>query len=284
MSTTIVQVMRDGSVLIQGTSATPRLDVRLLIQHVLKCTPEFCITHESDTITDTQYQHIMQLVQSRQRGKPISKIIGHKEFYSHQFKTSIDVLDPRPDSEILIDAVQKYYPDKLRSLDIIELGVGSGCLILTLLNHYAHAHGFGCDISDAALKMTSCNAIAYNLESRLSIMHSHWFDTIEHQFDIIISNPPYIKTADIDYLSIDVKDYDPRIALDGGQDGLDCYRAIAAQVKAHLKPHGHVFLEIGSGQHDDVSRIMQENQLMTLEWLADLSGIKRCGVFKAVDS
>ena len=220
---------------------------------------------------ETQLQNFIQRANA---GEPIAKIIGYKGFWKHEFMVSKDVLDPRPDSETLIEAVLECFPDKQAPLHILDLGTGSGCLIISLLNEYKNADGVAVDISEKALAIAKQNATGLPIDFIQADMHS-LPDNIG-KFDIIISNPPYIPSADINQLDNAVKNYDPHLALDGGTDGLDFYRAIA---QIQLSPA--LFVEIGQGQENDVISIMQQHGWTHHKSWKDLGSITRVLAFKA---
>jgi len=221
-------------------------------------------------------------IKRRQTGEPVAKIIGSKGFWNLELKVSKDTLDPRPDSETIISAVLENYPDKTEPLRILDLGTGSGCLLLALLNEYKNATGVGMDASMPALQIAQQNIDKYaptraKLICRSWDMISWWRDL--GGFDVIVCNPPYIPTNDIKRLDKDVKDFDPFQALDGGFDGLDEYRALATSVPEVLKQHGMVFFEIGQGQYADVTDIMQAKKLQLRGFYYDLGNVLRVLVF-----
>jgi release factor glutamine methyltransferase len=219
-------------------------------------------------------------LQRRIKGEPISHIIGKREFYSLDFKVNSHVLDPRPDSEILIEEIIKLIPNFDNSIEILELGVGSGCLILTILNNISNATGIAIDINPKSIAIAKENAKNLNLEDRINFIHSDWFSNLSSQkFDIIISNPPYIKKNDIANLQKEVKDFEPIIALDGGDDGLDCYRKIADDISNFLKDNAFLILEIGQNMEDDIIDIFKENGLKFIKYAKDLNAIIRCLIF-----
>jgi release factor glutamine methyltransferase len=219
-------------------------------------------------------------LQRRIKGEPISHIIGKREFYSLDFKVNSDVLDPRPDSEILIEEILKLTPNFNHAIKILELGVGSGCLILTILNHISNATGTAIDINPKSIAIASENANNLNLKDRINFIHSDWFNNLpSEKFDIIISNPPYIKKSEIANLQKEVRDFEPIIALDGGGDGLDCYRKIANDVSDFLKDNAFLILEIGQNMENDIIDIFEENGLKFVKYAKDLNAIIRCLIF-----
>ena len=244
---------------LKEVSDTPRLDARLLME---------------------SGGDIEEKIARRLRHEPVSKIIGKKGFWKSEFITSTDVLDPRPDSETLVNAVLNYFPDKNKPYRILDIGVGSGCLLFSLLDEYPNATGIGVDISPKALAIAE-----QNRKGRLATLlqkdfyQADWIRDLG-MFDIIVSNPPYIPTEDIQKLSPDVRLFDPLSALDGGKDGLDAYRALAPKLSAILKNKGSVFLEIGQGQEKDVSDIFMNAGFGLIQIVPDLGGVNRILVFQ----
>ncbi len=218
-------------------------------------------------------EEFSSFVKRRLAGEPVAKIIGKKGFWKGDFIVSKDVLDPRPDSETLIEAVLGKFSDKEETLRILDLGTGSGCLILSLLGEYKSAAGVGIDISEKAIEIAKKNA---HTERVQFIQHDMTKDLSDlGKFDIMISNPPYIPTAEIQTLDKDVKDYDPLIALNGGTDGLDFYRALAKQ---HLAPH--LFIEIGKDQEKQIIPLFETEGWQFVQSWKDLGGITRVLYFK----
>ena len=220
----------------------------------------------------------MDLVIRRSNHEPVAKIIGYKEFFGLKFKTTKDTLDPRADSETLIEAVLQEFPDKQSKVSILDLGTGTGCLLLTLLDQYPNATGYGVDISVQALEIARENADSLKLASRCDFIESDFanFESVAKEgFDIIISNPPYIAIDD-DRVNQDAFKHDPRLALFAGEDGLAAYRVISPSIKKHIKPTGKFFLEIGMGQEHDISRIFKRENLVISESYRDIQGITRC--------
>ena len=239
----------------------PALEARLLLQK----------THNKATLT--------RYVARRLNGEPVSKILHRKGFYKRDFYTSQDVLDPRPDSETLVEAVLANHPDRTQALTILDLGTGSGCLLLSLLDEYPHAKGVGIDSSDRALKVARKNA---GKGSRARFLHQDWRRLSRKlgTFDIIVSNPPYIPTADIAHLDKEVKNYDPLCALDGGKDGLDAYKDLAAILPTLCHTQTDIYFEIGKGQQAQVKKIMARNGFHCVRAYQDLGHIIRVLQFK----
>ena len=223
--------------------------------------------------------HLLEWIERRLKHEPIFKIIGRRGFWKDEFITSRDVLDPRPDSEVIIEAVLKNFSNKGKDYRILDIGTGSGCLLYSLLDEYPIARGVGIDVSQEAL-----NVAEKNRKQRKALLYQRdflkpgWVSDLG-LFDIIVSNPPYIPTKDIETLTPEVRLYDPILALDGGADGLDAYRALARDTGKILKPEGLLFLEIGIGQREAIIRLFQEKGWKAKEIVRDLGQIERVLVF-----
>jgi release factor glutamine methyltransferase len=262
-----------------GHVDAPQLDARLLLQHAAGVTHEQLVADPQMEIGDDVAVQFEVLVDRRVNSEPVSRIIGTRNFYGRDFSVTPAVLDPRGDTEVLIEACLSRMPEGMAQ-GILDLGTGSGIIAVTLLAERPLATGVAVDTSQSALEVAHSNAHMHGVEARLSFEESDWFGAITRSFDIITSNPPYIEAADIAFLARDVKDFDPRLALDGGDDGLICYRAIARGVQQHLADNGRVIVEIGAGQRDDVTMIFAESSLVLEECLRDLAGHDRCLVFR----
>ncbi len=264
------------------------LDCRLLLSKSLNIS-RTVYNHETIEISEKEIRTFKNFVEERLTGKPVSRIINKKNFWKKEFKLNEATLDPRPDSEVLIDAVLKHYTDKSQPLKILDLGAGSGCLGLSILDEYHNSEVSFFDTSKKSLEIVKLNASNFGLLERSKFIHSDWtvedWDTKllktenEIKFDILISNPPYIPTEDIKNLQKEVKNYDPFIALDGGKDGLDAYKFILPKLKKIIHNNGKIFFEIGKDQENLVSSKAKEYGLLTIELMTDLSGVNRVIVF-----
>lgn len=252
---------------------------RLLLSYILERPIEFIIGHPEFEITSKVYQDFMTLIKRRTLGEPPSKIMGRREFWSRMFYVDAHVLDPRPDSETLIEAVEFFLPTLKTPETVLELGVGSGCLLLTLLLNHTTLAGYGVDKSRQALQCTLRNAHQHQLHERVHLIQGDWGSAFHGAFDLIISNPPYIPSKDIKNLDPELA-YDPLMALDGGADGLVCYQVLSQQLKNLVHSNTLIFFEIGMGQHPDVERLMTQQGFKCLKWFKDLSGLERVGVFQ----
>lgn len=270
-------------------SATPMLDLRVLRAHA-----------KGDEGMLAQY------IARRNAGEPIAHIVGTKGFWTLDLQVTRDVLTPRPDSETILDTLLQLRPDKKAALKILDLGTGSGCLILSALSEYENAVGDAVDISEAALNVARNNAkkVASSVKrrafsghpersegshdvsgdssalpqnDRVVFYHGSWCEPLPagKKYDVILTNPPYIPTEDIASLAVDVKNFEPHLALDGGKDGLECYRTLAKQIHLRMVNQAIALIEVGAGQAHEVAAIMQQSGLAVLTTKNDLAGIAR---------
>lgn len=227
---------------------------------------------------------LIEVLNRRRQGEPLSKILGEKGFYKHIFKTDKTVLDPRPDSEVLVEGVLQCFSNRSAPLNILDIGTGSGCLIISLLSEYRASVGVALDKSIEALKIARYNAQSLIPQGNISFLQrdfmcAGWTEGLG-LFDIIVSNPPYIKTSEIEQLDRAVRLYDPLLALDGGADGLRAYQALASDCAALLKQGGKIFFEIGQGQENDVTALMERYGFTLVRHLKDYGGIIRVLIFE----
>ena len=252
--------------------ANAALEARLLAAHAWGMSHEALIL-EGDAAREPSA--FTALVERRLNAEPVAQIVGSRDFWKDTFTVTRDVLTPRADSETMLETLLRLRPDTDAVYRLLDLGTGSGCLILSALREYPQACGVGVDVSPAALKIAAHNAAALGMEKRCTMQHGHWCDTLEGQFDIILSNPPYIPTAEITGLDADVRLHEPHQALDGGLDGLDDYRRIAQQVTRHALPGSLLLFEVGMGQAEDVAAIAVAAGWKLLTITKDLAGIAR---------
>jgi release factor glutamine methyltransferase len=253
---------------------TPSLDARLFLQHATGLSHAELIAGDDLVVNAEVALAFEALVARRAAYEPVSRILGSREFYGRKFRVTPDVLDPRADTETIVDSCLKLKPRR-----ILDLGTGSGILAVTLLAEILEATGVAVDVSPPALAIARMNAETLEVADRLQFIESNWFSKVEGRFDLIVSNPPYIPAADVSTLDVEVRDHDPHLALAGGRDGLECYRAIALGAEQHLAVHGHVAVEIGAGQAGDVTAIFAGAGFKLVEQAADLGGHIRCLVF-----
>ena len=258
-----------------GGIASAELDARLLIAAAADI-DDIALIADPDMLVPAEALAVLEgFVGRRLSGEPVSRILGAREFWGLSFSLNGQTLDPRPDSETLIEAVLRHVPDKNASLKLLDLGTGTGCLLLALLSELPNAQGCGVDYAPEAIEAAVANADQLALASRATFTVGDWGDGLSGPFDLVISNPPYIPSADIETLSPEVRLHDPMKALDGGDDGLAAYRAIAPETARLLAPTGCAFWELGIDQVDDVSLIAQSAGLDILGANPDLAGIPR---------
>jgi release factor glutamine methyltransferase len=263
---------------------TPDLDARLLLAHVLHIDQLRLVTAPETLLSTTQLDALERAAGRRLAHEPVSRIIGERWFYGRPYRITSATLDPRPDSETLIDAVLAHVRlnDLQQSpLRLLDIGTGTGCLLLTLLAELPAATGVGSDLSAAALAVAQLNADRLGIASnRVKWTRGDGFTPITGIFNVILSNPPYIPSREIAGLAPDVRNYDPRLALDGGPDGLNPYREFSKQACKYIdKTGGYLIYEIGAGQHDAVADLLHQApwpQPVTIETFSDLGGIVRC--------
>ena len=258
---------------------TSKLDVKILLSYLLNIDSKELIMYFNQHIEQKFINSFNQLLKRRLNREPIANIVNKKSFWSYDFFVNENVLTPRNDSEILIEAVLSNYNNMQEGLKILDLGTGSGCLVLSLLKMYKYASGLAVDISEKALKVAKQNAENLKINN-IKFLKNNWNDNIEEKFDIIISNPPYIPTKEIKELEPEVNKFNPLLALDGGEDGLNCYRYLAKSLEKNLKENTKIFLEIGKNQEKDIEKIFNENGYELLKMYKDLAEINRILCFK----
>ena len=256
---------------LQGAGVeAPMRDARLLAAHALGIAPDRLTLALGDPVPPAAAEAFRLAVSRRAAREPVSHITGRRAFWGRDFAVSSDVLDPRPETETLIAAALER---DFRT--VLDLGTGSGCILLTLLAERPDATGTGCDVSDRALAVAQDNAARFGLAGRAGFLRSDWFSAVAGRFDLIVSNPPYIAEAEIAALAPEVRLWEPRAALTPGGDGLDAYRAIAAGAAAHLAPGGALLVEIGPTQAEAVGAILRAGGFARQAIRRDLDGRDR---------
>lgn len=248
----------------------PARDARLLLAHAAQVDAARVTLIAPEDIAPEIEERYDQLVALRAVRVPVSHLIGARAFYGRQFRISGDVLDPRPETESLIEAALSEDFGR-----VLDLGTGSGCILVTLLAEQPEAVGVGIDVSDAACLQASANAVAHAVADRAEVLRSDWMEAVEGRFDLIVSNPPYIAVDEMDQLSPEVRNHEPRLALTDEGDGLSVYRLIAAQAGGYLTPQGRVICEIGHQQGDAVQSIFKAEGWGEVLVTVDLDGRPR---------
>jgi release factor glutamine methyltransferase len=271
---TVREALRHGAALLEAAGAdNPRLDARLLLGHTTGLPREALLREPLRTIDPAPYQ---TLLERRAAREPLALILGRQEFWSLDFEVSPATLIPRADSETLIEAAIAETPDRDRVRTILDLGTGTGCLLLAALTEFPAAWGLGVDCSPEAAALASRNAAALGLATRAAFVCGQWSHALSARFNLVLSNPPYIARGEIAGLMPEVARHEPSRALDGGVDGLDAYREILAALPGLLAPDGMAVLEIGLGQADSVAALAGR----PVTFRTDLRGIHRAVVVR----
>jgi len=260
-----------------------RLDARVLVAFVLGVEPERVFGYPETMLTEQQVTQLADVAARRAARQPLARIVGEREFWSLSFRLSDDTLIPRPETETVVEAVLEQIKGRDAPLRILDLGTGSGCLLISLLTELPKATGIGVDISEGALHTATENAGRIGVANRARFIQNDWCVGLAEDhgqsFDIIVSNPPYIPNADINALEPEVSAHEPERALAGGPDGLDIYRSLAAEIDNFLTPTGVAAFEVGVDQAAAVKDLGGDKGLKVLNVRNDLAGIPRCVVF-----
>ncbi|WP_375669223.1 peptide chain release factor N(5)-glutamine methyltransferase, partial [Bartonella sp. MR168JLCBS] len=254
------------------------LDAKILVEWITGTNASVRILHPDLCLSFEQITQLEQAIQRRINGEPVYRIIGKREFYGISFALSQETLEPRPDTETLVDLVLpllKKYVDKLGKTTLLDMGTGSGAIAIAILKQIPQSYATAVDISKDALKTAIKNAKNAKVIHRFTPLLSNWFDSVTDRFDLIISNPPYIPEKDIKNLAKEVRLHDPLRALIGGKDGLHFYRKLAHEARNYLKTKGSLAVEIGHSQEKEVCDLFEKNGFQFLEMRRDLSGIPR---------
>jgi len=276
---TIGTALADGAARLGAAGIdSARLDARLLLAAATGRTAEQIVARPEQPLSSIEADAFVGLICRRARREPLAQLVGRREFWSLDFATTGDTLTPRPDTETIVETALKLFPGRGSALRILDLGTGTGCLLVALLSEYPAATGIGTDASAAAADVARRNVAAHRLQDRAAIAVGHWDDPIDGHFDLIVSNPPYIATAELARLEPEVTQFEPHLALDGGTDGLDAYRALAPRLANRLAAGGFAILEVGLGQAPDVAGLCASAGLQVHGRACDLAGRERCVV------
>lgn len=253
-----------------------RRDARLLLAATLGLDPGAILARPERPLTAAEAERVAVSIARRARHEPVARILGRREFWSLEFAVSRATLDPRPDSETLVGAVLARLPDRAAARRILDLGTGTGCLLLALLSELPAARGLGTDLCPHALETARDNARRLGLADRAAFVADSWGRGLTGAWQVIVSNPPYIREQDIPALAPEVAGFDPHLALAGGPDGLAAYRELIPRCARLLAPDGWLALEIGQGQEDAVDVLLDRHGLRSAARVTDLAGIVRC--------
>ena len=279
-------VPAEGATLVQAWTAarerlkaakvdSPVIDARLLLEAAADASRTDIITDPHRALTPEQREQLEAYVERRARREPVSRILGRKGFWKLMLTVTPDVLTPRPDTETVLDAVLGQFPERM-PFTVLDMGVGSGAILLAILAERPAAKGLGTDVSHEALAVARENAANLDLNDRAALLRTSWADGLEDGgFDLVVSNPPYIRSAEIETLEPEVRDHEPRLALDGGADGLEAYRVLAPEVLRLLKPGGMFAVEIGFDQAEAVRPMFEAAGGQGVQVVKDLSNLER---------
>jgi release factor glutamine methyltransferase len=260
-----------------------RFEVRVLFSLAPENDPAAFPAGSGDELNEAQLAILERWMARREKHESVWRILGKRGFWKSDFILNEATLEPRPDTETLIETALEFMPDTSERIRILDLGTGTGCILLSLLQEYTAATGIGTDQSAKALEAAKENATALKLTDRAQFMQTNWADGISEAFQLIVSNPPYIPAKTIEGLDQNVRGFDPLKALDGGEDGLDAYRALAKLAPKHLALKGLCIIEIGQGQEEQVADLFEAEGLKMSDYRRDLNGIIRALVFSSKD-
>ena len=251
------------------------IDSEILMSNVIKKDRNYILMNLNKTLSKKNLENFNQLVKQREKGKPIAYLTGKKDFWKYEFEVSQDTLIPRPDSELIVEYILKYTKNRSK-LNILDIGVGSGCLLLSVLKERNNFYGVGIDINQKCINICKKNTLNLNISNRTKFFKSDIDKFNCGKYDLIVSNPPYINKLDLQYLEKDVIDFEPKIALDGGLDGISVIRKVINKSSDLIKNNGKFFLEIAFDQKNKVTRLLKSKGFYINKILKDYSKNDRC--------
>jgi release factor glutamine methyltransferase len=272
----IENILNEGiSILQKNKIANPQLDSEILLSNSIKRDKKHIILNPKEVLNSEQLGKFKNLIERRKKGEPIAYLINKKEFWKDEFFVNKDVLIPRPDSELIIEQVLKIY-SKDDQLQILDIGTGSGCILLSILKERSNFYGTGIDISKKSINVSKFNAKQLNLTNRVKFFHSSVDNFNNGKYDIIVSNPPYIEQLSLKYLEKDVVNFEPKLALSGGFDGFSKIRKVINKTNNLIKKNGKFILEIGFNQKNKVIKILKEEGFYVNKAIKDYGNNDRC--------
>ena len=253
-----------------------KLDSELLLSKVLKKTREELIINQNQKVNKDKIYNFNKLIKRRSLKEPIAYILNKKEFWSKEFKVNKHVLVPRPETELMVEIIIKTLKNNRKKMNMLDIGTGTGCILISILSELELCTGVGIDISKEAITLAKKNALKHKLNKRVKFYTRSVDDSFNQKYDLIVSNPPYIKRNEIINLQDDIKKFEPKLALDGGNDGLDVIKKVIYKSKKNLKIDGMLALEIGNEQYKQVSKILKKNGFKTKHLVKDYQKNIRC--------
>jgi release factor glutamine methyltransferase len=258
------------------------IDSEILLSQAINKSREFIILNSNYNVSEKEYRYFKEMVNQRLRGKPIAYITGKKFFWKDEFLINEKVLIPRPDTEIIVEQVLEIFKNKTK-INFLDIGIGSGCILLSILKERKDFRATGIDISNYALKVCKINAYKLGVKNRIKLFKSDIDKFNNEKYDLIISNPPYIKNLDLTYLEKDIVKFEPKIALDGGLDGISEIRKIIKKSSELIKNNGKLILEVGYDQKKDVKQLLRNNSFYINSVEKDLANNDRCIISTKID-
>ena len=272
----ILEALNKGSsILKKNNIKSPELDSEILLSEIIKKDRKFLILNCEKKLEKKSLENFDDFISQRSKGKPIAYLTKKKSFWKEIFKISSDVLIPRPETEIIIEEVLRFTKHK-KNLRVLDIGVGSGCILLSILKEKKNFYGVGIDVSKKCIDLSMKNSLKLGLYKKVRLFNSDVDNFNYGKYDLIVSNPPYIKSCDLKYLDRDVVDFEPITALDGGTNGLSNILKVINKSSELIKINGKLILEIGFGQKNDVKRILVNRGFYINKIVRDLSNIERC--------
>ena len=263
------------NILKQNEIRNPQLDAEILLSKLIKKDKKYLILNPEEVVSSEKRDIFKNLIERRKRGEPVAYLINEKAFWKNVFYVDKDVLIPRPDTELLIEKILKIYSNKSQ-LQILDIGTGSGCIILSLLKEREKDYGTGIDISNKSINVSKINAKLLNLSNRTKFFHSSIDNFNIGKYDLIVSNPPYIELLNLKYLEKDVVNFEPKLALNGGLDGFSKIKTVISKASNLLKKKGKLILEIGFNQKDKVKKMLKKKGFYVNHTFQDHGNNDRC--------
>ena len=258
-----------------SSSASSKLDSEILLSEVIKKNRQYLLLNSNEELKKENIKSFDYLVKRRKKGEPIAYLINKKEFWKQNFYINQNVLIPRPDTEILVEETLKLFNVNSK-LNMLDIGTGSGCILLSILKERRNFFGTGIDISKKAINVARFNAKMHQLSNRVKFYNSDVDKFLIGKYDLVVSNPPYIKRQDLKYLEVDVKGFEPKLALDGGKDGFSKITKVISKTSTLLKRNGRFILEIGFGQKKKILNILKQNNFFINKVVKDYGKNDRC--------